>query len=83
MPSSATGEHRAVIPLQGTVRQRHIFIVNYHVRAARAEQSDSKCKILPPLPFLYGLYYPLWHLLIPLGSLFKAFSALGFNAWHH
>lgn len=36
MPSSATGEHIAM-PLQGIIRQRHIFRVNYLVRAARAE----------------------------------------------
>lgn len=36
MPSSATGEHIAM-PLQGIIRQRYTFIVNYHVRAATAE----------------------------------------------
>lgn len=51
MPSSATGEHTAAMPLQGTTRQRHIFVVNYHVRAARAEQSEFQMQNTAPPSF--------------------------------
>lgn len=51
MPSSAAGEHTAM-PLQGIIRQRHIFIANYLVRAA----SEFPMQNITPPSFPYGLY---------------------------
>lgn len=51
MPSSATGECKGAMPLQGTIRQRHVFIVNYHVRAARGEQREFQMQNAAPSPF--------------------------------
>lgn len=52
----ATDDHSAEMLLQGTVRQRYIFIVNYHVRTARAEQSEFQMQNTS-LPFLFHMDY--------------------------